>query len=117
MKRTILSSLLFSLLMPVAHADTAVISFQAPTTYVDGSAVTAGTSVSYNVLQALQGATKVKVATITQTSTTITTGLVAGSTYCFAVTAVIAGQESAPSNESCKLMAFPVPSAVVIVVR
>lgn len=95
----------------------AVISFTAPTKYTDGSAIEAGTAISYDVLQALKGATKVKVATITATSATISTGLLAGSEYCFQVVAVINGQASAPSNESCKLIPLPVPTAVVITVR
>lgn len=95
----------------------ATISFQAPTKYTDGSAIEEGTAISYDVLQALKGATKVKVATITSTSATISTGLVAGSEYCFQVVAVINGQASAPSNEACKLIPLPVPTAVVITVR
>ena len=94
-----------------------IISFTAPTTYTDGSAIASGTAISYNVMQAPKGATLVKVATITTTSTTITTGIVPGTEYCFGVTAVIAGQESGPSGTVCKLTPQLVPSAVVITVR
>lgn len=118
MKRTILCYLLFSLAMP-AHSDTAVISFAAPTVYTDGASIPAGTAISYGVYQEVKGdpLPKVKVATITQTTTTITTGLVGGTEYCFHVTAIVAGQESVPSNEACKLMALPIPGAVTITVR
>lgn len=112
---------LYSLLawgaISLAYADPAVISFQAPTTYTDGTPIPAGTAFTYGVYQAPQGQPLVKVATITGTTTTITTGLTPGATFCFAVTAIINGQESAQSNQQCKLSAFPVPSAVVITVR
>lgn len=101
----------------LAHADPAVINFSAPTTYTDGTPIAAGTVVTYGVYQAPQGQPLVKVATITGTTTTITTGLTPGATFCFAVTALIAGQESAQSNQVCKLSSFPVPSPVTITVK
>lgn len=122
MKRTILSYLLFAMLMPSAQAaspQSATVTFAPPTTYTDGSAIPAGTVISYGLYQALQGATKVKVATITSTTATVTTGLVPGSTVCFAVTAIIDGVEgfqSAETASSCKLIPKLIPSAVVITV-
>lgn len=97
-----------------------VITFAAPTKYVDGTDISAGTVISYNVYQGLQGSSKIKVATITTTGTTITTGLVPGSTYCFAVTAVIAGVEgpqSADTALSCKLTPLLTPGAIVVTVK
>jgi hypothetical protein len=94
----------------------ATITFTAPTTFTDGTPIPAGTVMTYGVYQGAPGATKIKVATITATSTTITTGLVGGATYCFTVTAIIAGVGSPQSNEGCKVMALPIPSAVVITV-
>lgn len=117
MKFTVFCYLLFSLLISPAYADPAVLSFQAPTTYEDGSTITPGTVITFNAYQGLQGQTLVKVATFTATTTTITTGLTPGSTFCFAVTAVANGQESVKSNLQCKLSAFPLPSPVVLTVR
>lgn len=98
-------------------APEAVISFAAPTKYTDGSDIAAGTAVTYSLYQAPKGSPLVKVATLSGTSATVTTGLQAGSEVCFAVTAVINGQESAQSNSACKSFPVPVPSAVVITVR
>lgn len=95
----------------------AVISFMAPTKYTDGSDIAAGTAISYAVYQAERGKVKAKVATITTTSASITTGLTPGVEYCFAVTAIVAGVESAQSGEGCKLVPLLVPQAVVITVR
>lgn len=130
MKRTIFTYLLFSLLMPAAHAaEPDVLTFVAPTTYKDGSAIPSGTAMSFNIYQGLQGQPKVMIATITTTGTTVTTGLVPGSTYCFAATAVIAGVEGAqnadvaddpltPAKEgNCKLTPLLVPGSIVVTVR
>lgn len=105
------------LVAALAYADPAVITFAAPTTYTDGSQIAAGTAITYDVYQAPQGQTLVRVATITGTTTTITTGLTPGQTFCFAVTAVINGLASDRSNQACKLSAFPVPNAVTITVK
>lgn len=119
MKRTILSYLLFAMLMPSAHAATpasATVSFSAPTTYTDGTSIASTSTITYSVFMGLKGQPKGTVASIVTTSTTITAGLSAGNTYCFEVSATVAGQESAHSNEQCKTFALPVPSAVVITV-
>lgn len=105
------------LVAALAYADPAVLTFQAPTAYTDATPIAPGTALTYNVYQALQGQPLAKVATITATTTTITTGLTPGQTFCFAVTAVANGQESAQSNQQCKLSAFPVPNAVTITVK
>lgn len=89
-------------------ANTATITFIAPTQRADGSAI-AGT-ISYKVYQGIKGQTKAAAGTITATSTTISTGLQAGTEYCWEVTATetiagAAGPESARSNEACKAFA------------
>jgi hypothetical protein len=89
-------------------ANTATISFTAPTQRLDGSAITG--TVSYRVYQGLKGAAKTAVGTITGTSTTINTGLQPGTEVCWEVTALetiagVAGPESARSNEACKAFA------------
>lgn len=95
---------------------TATISFTKPVLYIDGSAIAAGTTVTYNVYQGVKGSTnKPKVATITGTATTINTGLQPGET-CWQVTAVANGVESAMSNEACKTFAWPAIEAVTITV-
>lgn len=95
---------------------TATITFSAPTRYTDGSSVEAGTSISYRVYQGARGGTKTQVGTITGTSTTISSGLLAGREYCWEVTSVINGVESARSNEACKSFPFPTPETITITV-
>ena len=85
-------------------ANTATITFQAPTARTDGTAPTG--AISYNVYQGVKGQAKTKVGTITTTTGQITNGLLGGVEYCWQVTAQEAGApESAMSNEACK--AFP----------
>lgn len=103
----------------MAHAATppsATVSFSAPTSYTDVTPIAAGTAISYTVFMGLRGQPKTTIASIVTTSTTVTAGLTPGNTYCFEVSATVAGQESAHSNEVCKTFALPVPNAVVITV-
>lgn len=120
MKFTIFCYLLFAISTAWA-VEPDVISFPAPTKYTDGSDIPAGTPLSYNIYQGLQGQPKVKIATITTTGTTVTTGLLPGSTYCFAATAVTAagveGAQSADNATSCKLTPLLVPGSIVVTVR
>lgn len=91
-----------------AAPPSAAVSWTAPTTNTDGSAIPAG-SLTYNLYQGLTGA-EVKVqSALTAASTTVTTGLTAGTNQCFTVTAVEAGVESGPSAETCALIPKPVP--------
>lgn len=101
------------LLFPLAAlaANTATLSWQAPTTFSDGSPV-GSTPITYNVYQGLQGQAKTKTqSAVTQTSATVSSGLAAGNTYCFTVTAVANSLESAPSNEACKTFPQVAPAA------
>lgn len=88
--------------------NTATISFTAPTARADASPITG--TVSYKVYQGIKGSAKTQAGTISGTSTTINTGLQAGTEYCWEVTATemiggVAGPESARSNEACKAFA------------
>ena len=95
----------------------ATLTFTKPTKYTDGSDIAAGTAISYYVYQAKKGEPKVRAGgTITGQTTTISTGLQAGTEYCWQVSAVIQGTESALSNEACKAFAFPTPETVTITV-
>lgn len=95
---------------------TAMITFTRPTAYTDGTSLPTSVVVSYSVYQGAKGSTtKPKVATITSTATTISTGLAPGET-CWQVTAIANGVESALSNEACKTFAFPAPDVVTITV-
>ncbi len=98
-------------------AEPAVISFTAPTKYTTGEDITVGTAISYGIFQGLKGQPKVRVATVAETTTTITTGLLPGKEYCFTATAIIAGVGSDQSAEACKLIPALVPGTVVITVR
>lgn len=116
MKKLFFALLCMAVIPAVAQAaDPAVISFSAVTGYTDGTAIPAGTAISYNIYQGLQGQPKLVVANITTTGTTIATGLVTGSTYCFSATAVVNGVEGAQSNEACKKIK-PTPNSLVITV-
>jgi hypothetical protein len=103
---------IFLLTMATAYAqtaNTATISFTAPTQRLDGTTPTG--TLSYKVYQGIKGQTKAVVGTISTTTSTITTGLLGGTEYCWQVSATetigtTAGPESALSNEACK--AFPV---------
>lgn len=74
--------------------------------------------ITYNVYQTPQGATSggTQIASGLSALSYTATGLTAGSTVCFNVTAVAAGQESAYSNQGCKT--FPaVPASPVLTVK
>jgi hypothetical protein len=88
-------------------APSAALSYAAPTTNTDGSAITA--PLSYNIYQGLTGALVKVQSAVAGLSVTITTGLTAGTTQCFAVTAVENGVEGAQSNTACVAIPKPVP--------
>lgn len=102
---------LISLGALAATPNQAVLSWTAPTTYSDGTPVT--DPITYTVYQGLQGQPKAKGPTgITATTVTISTGLLSGRTYCWAVTAATAtSPESAPSAEACKTFPPAAPEA------
>lgn len=95
---------------------TAVISFDAVTTYADGTPIEAGTVVEYRLYQGLRGSEKVLVAQFSGTEFAVNTGLPPGET-CWQVTAVAHDRESEASNEACKTFAWPAPSRVTITVQ
>lgn len=95
----------------------ATVTFAAPTKYTDGSSIPAGTAITYRVYQGSKGqANKPLIGTITTTSATVSAGLQAGTEYCWQVSAVINGQESALSNEACKSFPALAPEAVTITI-
>lgn len=113
--RTLLAIMLIGL-CSIAQAQeprSATIEFEAPTEYTDGAPIT--DPISYRVYQGARGGEKQLIGTITETQTTINSGLERGREYCWHVTAVVGGEESDPSNEDCK--AFRVPMTVTITVR
>lgn len=113
--RTLLAITLIGL-CSIAQAQeprSATIEFEAPTEYTDGTPIT--DPISYRVYQGARGGEKQLIGTITETQTTINSGLERGREYCWHVTAVVGGEESEPSNEGCK--AFRVPRSVTITVR
>jgi hypothetical protein len=95
---------------------TATITFTAPTTRTDGSAITG--TMSYQVWQGLKGGTKALAGTINNTTATITTGLQGGREYCWHVVAIESGNsvQSVPSNEACKAFELSGPNTVTITV-
>ena len=87
----------------------AALSWTAPTTNTDGTPITG--TLTYNIYQGPTGALVKVQSGVTGLAATITTGLTGGSTQCFAVTAVVSGQESAQSNSACAAIPLSVPGA------
>ena len=92
MKKLFLAALLFSVSALAQTPRQAVITYQRPTAYTDGSVLDASVAVSYGVYQGAKGSAKTKIGTITSIQTTITTGLQPGET-CWEVTAIANGIE------------------------
>lgn len=114
-----IAALLAFMVMRTAGAQTltrsAKIEFVATTMFTDGDPIT--TTVSYEIYQGLKGAPKSKVGTISTTTATVSTGLLAGKEYCWHVVAVVAGYPpSDPSGEKCKSFPLPQPNTVTITV-
>jgi len=91
-----------------AAGPTANVSWTAPTTNVDGSAIPAG-SLTYTLYQGATGSEAPAISNLTATTATVTAGLTAGATVCFKVVAIENGVQSAPSNEACSTIPKPVP--------
>lgn len=104
---------------PAAFAQTAVVSWTAPTKNTDGSTI--ATTLAYNLYQGVQGTSLTKVQTaLATTSVTVTAGLTPGTTQCFTVTAVSNGMESAQSSSACVAIVFPtpgVPTQITVVIH
>ena len=99
-------------------ANTATITFTRPAIYADGSALDpVAVAVTYGLYQGLQDQPKTKVATINAVTSTVTTGLLSGSTYCFQVSAIANGVEGDLSLEACKTFPFSKPGVVTITVK
>jgi len=98
--------------------NTATLTWTAVTADTDGSAISG--AVTYNVYASAQGAapTGAPLATgLAALSDAISTGLADGSTDCFNVTAVVAGQQSAYSNQACKSFPAGIPNAPTLTVK
>ncbi len=80
-------------------------SWTAPTTFADGTTIPSTDTITYNLYVGTAGKSS-EASTPVQTGitgvTVTTSGYAAGSTVCGEVTAVVAGVESARSNEACK---------------
>lgn len=105
----LLSCLFASLATSQTTGHSAAIAWTAPTANSDGSALTG--ALTYNLYQGPDGALVSVQTGLTGLTATVTTGLTAGSTQCFAVTAVENGVESAPSLESCVTLPVLAPAA------
>jgi hypothetical protein len=97
-------------------APAATLSWTAPTTNTDGSPI--ATPLTYTLYQGTTSGGEVSVATgITATTDTINTGLADSATYYFEVVVVDAhGNQSAKSNEVCKVFPAGVPNSVTITI-
>lgn len=119
---SILASLAFfasaALLAQAIPPPSAILTWTAPTTYSDGTAIPATVAITYNVYQGLTATTLVKVATgVTGLTNTITTGLSDGVTYFWSITAVAGGLDGAQSNVGTKAFAAVAPGTVTLTVK
>lgn len=117
MKRLLYLALIIA---PIAaEAQTATVSWTAPTKNTDGTSINA--PLTYNLYQGAQGTTPTKVqSSLATTTATVTAGLTPGTTQCFTVTALANGNESAQSASACAAIPFPtpgVPTQITVVVR
>lgn len=98
----------------------ATLNWTAPTAYTSGAAITSGTAITYNVYSSTQAAGTTCPAGALPTPTQAASGVAALSwtipaytaagVACYAVTAVIAGVESAPSNTVQVNVTEPTPN-------
>lgn len=97
-------------------APSATLTFTAPTLNTDGTAV--ATPLTYTLFEGTTSGGEKQVATgLTGSPVTVTTGLVAGTTYYFTITVTDAnGSVSAQSNEVCKALPKSVPGSVTITI-
>jgi hypothetical protein len=97
--------------LPSVSAPSASLNWSAVTLYSNGTAIPSSVAVTYNVYQGTTATSLAKVTTgVTGVTNTITTGLIAGNTYYWAITAVANGLEGAKSNVASKV--FPPPTPV-----
>lgn len=89
----------------------------APTTYVTGAAIASGTAITYNVYGAPQGQTLAQLQTGV-TALTNTQSNVPYGTQCYAVSATVAGVESAQTTPACVTLNPPAtpPSGLTVTV-
>jgi hypothetical protein len=95
-------ALLALVALNASAANQAVLSWNPPTTFADGTPISG--ILTYNAYQGVKGQPKVKVtlASVLPTTLTVASGLQSGTTYCWAVTALIGTNESDQSIEACK---------------
>lgn len=88
-----------------------VVGAQGQTTATLNWAASTTSNVAYNVYQGTAAGSETKVQSGLTVTTASVTGLVAGTTYYFFVTAQNATGESVASNEVCFQVTAPLPSA------
>jgi hypothetical protein len=97
-------------------APSATLTFTAPTLNTDGSPI--ATPLTYTLFQGSSAATLTQAATgLTSSPIVVTTGLLDGSTYYWALTVKDAkGTSSAQSNVVCKSFPLGIPATVTITI-
>lgn len=120
MKKILALALAVPFMVHAQAANQAVLTFTIPTLRSDGTSIPAA-AISYNIYQGLKGQAKTKVGTVTTNTTTLTTGLLSNTQYCWQVTAfetaVGASSESVMSNEGCKTMPAAAVGTVTLTVQ
>lgn len=103
----------------VANAATppqANVSWNAPTTYVDGSPITSTSPITYQLYIGSSGKEAKFGAPISNsTSMTVSSLPVSGTQWCAQVSAIVAGVESALSTEACTVVPFPTPNSPIVI--
>jgi len=97
---------LFAVAQTVAPVPKLTVSWTAPTTNTDGSAIPAG-SLTYQLYQGSDGKYATVGSPVAITSELVTAGLTVGTTVCFYVVAIEAAQQSGASTEACAVVPKP----------
>lgn len=117
MKKLIVLSTLCILLLiglpAAAQAASQTVTWQAPTTYSDGSPIEAGTVLSYTVYYGTSAGVYTGTVSAGNVLTYTVTGLTAGIKYYFAISCTANAVESSRSNEVAKTPPFIATAAPV----
>jgi len=108
--KKILFLLLALTLSSIVSATDLTLSWAAPTSFTDGTAIPSTTAISYNVYGAVQGQPLVVLQSGVTALSNVRSNVSAG-TRCYAVSAVVNGNESAQTAPICVTVNPPPPAA------
>lgn len=116
MRRTLLGIVAGALVAGLAlaqNAPTVTLTWMAPTTYTNGTAIPTTETLTYTLYEGATGVETQAATGLTGTSDIVTTGLTAGASVCFELTAtdVQKGTTSAKTSEVCTTIPQETPGA------